>query len=113
MNLVFVFLPSPSPLRQGPEEKDVTALSRSVTAWAGLALVSRAGSRRKGESNITRPRDEETTNRFYENDGLSTRVHELAFGIVICFVMQFLLVCECPLIPRPAAKRDTGRAVRV
>ena len=27
----------------------------------------------------------EITNRYNENDGVSKRVHELAFGIVICF----------------------------
>ena len=41
-------------------------------------------SRRKG-ANILRPRSSEITNRYNENDGVSKRVHELAFGIVICF----------------------------
>ena len=27
----------------------------------------------------------EITNRYNENDGVSRRVHKLAFGIVICF----------------------------
>ena len=27
----------------------------------------------------------EITNRYDENDGVSKRVHELAFGIVFCF----------------------------
>ena len=39
-------------------------------------------------ANITRPRDQETTSRYNENDGVSKRVHELAFGDVICFVAQ-------------------------
>ena len=32
--------------------------------------------------NIFRPEVLEITNRYYENDGV---MHELAFGIVICF----------------------------
>ena len=43
-----------------------------VTAWAGLALVSRA----VREEN--RPRIRETTNPHNENDGVSKRVQELA-----------------------------------
>ena len=49
----------------------------TASSWAGLALVSRAGS--------TRPRNQETTNRYNENDVACTLVHELALGIVICF----------------------------
>ena len=38
---------------------------------------------KKGE--VTAPPHQETTNRYDENDGVSTLVHELAFGIDICF----------------------------
>ena len=31
------------------------------------------------------PEDLVTTNGYNENDGASKRVHELAFGVVICF----------------------------
>ena len=41
-------------------------------------------SRRKGQIYSAR-KVLETTNRYNENDGVSKRVHELAFGIVICF----------------------------
>ena len=41
-------------------------------------------SRRKGQ--IYSAREVlETTNRYNENNGVSKRVHELAFGIIICF----------------------------
>ena len=52
----------------------------SVTAWAGLA--GRPGPFEKKMRNIFRPEVLEITNRYYENDGV---MHELAFGIVICF----------------------------
>ena len=39
----------------------------------------------KEGANIIRPRDQETSNGNNENDGVSKRVHELAFGVVICF----------------------------
>ena len=43
-------------------------------------------SRRKGPGPIYSAREViETTNRYNENDGMSKRVHELAFDIVICF----------------------------
>ena len=41
-------------------------------------------SRRKGQI-YSAPEVLETTNRYNENDGVSKGVHELAFGIVICF----------------------------
>ena len=44
----------------------------TVTAWAGLAL-GRLENLKKG-ANITRPRDQEATNRNNEKDGVSTRV---------------------------------------
>ena len=56
----------------------------SVTAWAGLALVSRAVREERGQI-YSAPEVLQTTNRYNENDGVSKRVHELAFGIVICF----------------------------
>ena len=59
----------------------------TVTAWAGLALVSRAVREERGKYNQP-PRIRETANRYNEKDGVSKRVHELAFGIVICFVAK-------------------------
>ena len=41
-------------------------------------------SRREGEI-YSAPEVLETTKRYNENDGVRKRVHELAFGIVICF----------------------------
>ena len=44
----------------------------------------------------------ETTNRYNENDGVSKRVHELAFGIVVFFLLLlfhaivFILSLCCP-----------------
>ena len=39
----------------------------------------------KKGANITRPRYQETTHRYNENDDVNSLVHELAFGIDICF----------------------------
>ena len=50
-------------------------LSTAVTASVGLALMSRA---------VREERGLETTNRYNVNHGVSERMHELAFGIVIC-----------------------------
>ena len=58
--------------------------SLTVTAWVGLALVSRAV-REEGGQIYSAPEVLEITNRYDENDGVSKRVHELAFGIVFCF----------------------------
>ena len=55
-----------------------------VTAWAGPALVSRAVREERGQI-YSAPEVLETTNRYNENDGVSKRVRELAFGIVIRF----------------------------
>ena len=63
----------------------------SVTAWAGLAVMSRAVREERGKYILRRasaplaPEVLETTNRHNENDGVSKRVHEPALGIVICF----------------------------
>ena len=37
------------------------------------------------EANIARPSDQETTNRYHENERMNSAVHELAFGMGICF----------------------------
>ena len=66
-----------------------------VIAWPGPASVSRAV-REKGK-NISRPWIRETTNRYNDNDCVSKRVHELAFGIVICFAGAKTVVKECKL----------------
>ena len=55
-----------------------------VTAWAGQAIVRRAVREERGQIYCA-PEVLEITNRYNENDGVSKRVHELAFGIVICF----------------------------
>ena len=55
-----------------------------VTAWAGPAFVRRAVREERGQI-YSAPEVLEITNRYNENDGVSKRVHELAFGIVICF----------------------------
>ena len=55
----------------------------------GRSSFSKLGRLEKKGANITRPRDQRPgggrTNRYNENDGMSTLVHELAFGIAICF----------------------------
>ena len=51
----------------------------AVTAWAGPALVSRAV-REERRQIYSAPEVLETTNRYNENDGVSKRVHEPAFG---------------------------------
>ena len=56
-----------------------------VTAWAGLqASFGEPGPLEKKRANVTRSGDQETTNRYNENDGVSTlaSVHdsELVFG---------------------------------
>ena len=56
----------------------------SVTAWAGPAFVRWAAREERGQIYCA-PEVLEITNRYNENDGVSKRVHELAFGIVICF----------------------------
>ena len=58
-----------------------------MTARAGLALISLAV-REERQKYIPPPEVLETTNRYNENDGVSKRVHELAFGIVICFAWR-------------------------
>ena len=64
----------------------VGGLSQLGPAWLWLAGQGRS---RKGEI-YSAPEALETTNRYNENDGVSTRhgVQELAFGIVICFGHQ-------------------------
>ena len=54
---------------------------------AGRALLEKPGRLEKKGANIARPRDQEprTTNRYHENEGVSTRVRELVFGGVVCF----------------------------
>ena len=90
-------LPSPSArLRLGPPLQPwfpllaltlrlVGGSSQLGPAWLWLAGQGR--SRRKGEI-YSAPKVLETTNRYNENDGVSKRVQELAFGIVICFGLQ-------------------------
>ena len=56
----------------------------SVTAWAGPAIVRWAVREERGQIYCA-PEVLQITNRYDENDGVSLRVHELAFGIVICF----------------------------
>ena len=56
-----------------------------VIAWAGLALVSRAVREESLRYCPRSSRDDGVTNRYKENHGVSKRVYELAFGIVICF----------------------------
>ena len=56
-------------------------------------------------ANITRPRGQETAYRFNENDGVSTRVHELAYGIVICFGIE-----AAPAAPPLASSEPPGGA---
>ena len=64
----------------------IHAGSDTVTAWAGLALVSLSRAVREERGQIySEPKVLKTTNRYNEDDGVSKRVHELAFGIVICF----------------------------
>ena len=55
-----------------------------VTAWAGPAIVRWAVREERGQIYCA-PEVLQITNRYNENDGVSKRVHELAFGIVICF----------------------------
>ena len=65
--------------------------SRVTSHWhdaSQLGPGSELGRLEKKGANVTRPRDQETANRYYENDGASSLVHELAFGIVICFVTR-------------------------
>ena len=59
-------------------------LGKSVRAWAGPALVSRAVREERGQI-YSAPEVLERTNRYNENDGVSKRVQELAYGIVTCF----------------------------
>ena len=56
----------------------------TVTAWAGPAIVRWAVREERGQIYCA-PEVLQITNRYNENDGVSKRVHELAFGIVICF----------------------------
>ena len=49
-----------------------------------MSKPGRLDSEKEGEK-ITCPRDQETTNGYHENDGVSTLVRELAFGIVVCW----------------------------
>ena len=51
----------------------------TVTAWAGPAFVRRAVREDRGPI-YSAPEVLEITNRHNENDGVSKRVHELAFG---------------------------------
>ena len=74
-----------SPVGPGP----LTVLSGvgprpPVTAWAGPAIVRWAVREERGQIYCA-PEVLQRTNRYNENDGVSKRVHELAFGIVICF----------------------------
>ena len=55
-----------------------------VTAWAGPAIVRWAVREERGQIYCA-PEVLEITNQYNENDGVSKRVHELAFGIVIYF----------------------------
>ena len=63
-----------------------------VIAWAGPAFASRAVLEERGEI-YSAPEVLETTNRYNKNDGVSKRVHELAFGIVNCFTLWCGLGC--------------------
>ena len=78
-------------------------VSHSVTAWAGLALVSRAVREESGQT-YSAPEVLETTNRYYENDGVSKRVHELAFGIVILVAQSFFTSTQF-VTPMPRSTR--------
>ena len=53
-------------------------------AWRSVVSLSRAVREERGQI-YSAPKVLKTTNRYNENDGVSKRVHELAFGIVICF----------------------------
>ena len=57
---------------------------RGVTAWAGPAFVRRAVREERGQI-YSASEVLEITNQYNENDGVSKRVHELAFVIVNCF----------------------------
>ena len=49
----------------------------------GRPSFSEAGRLEKKGRIITRPRDQETTNRCNENDGVSTLVHELSSSALV------------------------------
>ena len=57
-----------------------------VTAWAGPAIVRWAVREERGQIYCA-PEVLQRTNRYNEDDGVSKRVHELAFGIVICLLL--------------------------
>ena len=61
-------------------------------AWLWLAGPFES----KGEI-YSAPEGLETTNRYNENDGVSKRVHELAFGTVICFTGSLSNVMRMPV----------------
>ena len=58
-----------------------------VTAWAGPAIVRWAVREERGQIYCA-PEVLQITNRYNESDGVSKRVHELVFGIVICFELS-------------------------
>ena len=66
-----------------------------ITAWAGPAFVRWAVREERGQIYCA-PEVLEITNRYNENDGVSKRVHELAFGIVICFVNSWFCQPDLP-----------------
>ena len=74
----------------------------------GRPSFSRPGWLEKKGANLNitraRPHDQETANRYNENDGVSTLVHEPAFGIVICFGLP-LSGTPAPGCARKAAPR--------
>ena len=67
----------------GPGPK--TGAGIKVVESAARASRCRDTRHEKKGANITRPRYQETTNRYNENDDVNSLVHELAFGIDICF----------------------------
>ena len=58
-------------------------VARLPSSRTPVVRFSKAG-RLEKEANITRPRDQETTNRYNENDIMKSPVCELAFGMDIC-----------------------------
>ena len=59
---------------------------------------------KKGAS-ITRLLDQETTNRYNENEAVNSLVHELALGIDICFAVWVL--CRCVLLLTATLRHST------
>ena len=79
---------------RGQKKEAASSLSicaiESVTAWAGPAFVRWAV--REGRRQIyCAPEVLEIINRYNENDGVSKRVHELAYGIVSFLVAKVSL----------------------